>query len=127
MVDNRPSAPEVFEEEVRKAFALIAAHPMVGAIRGAGLFWGIELVRERATREPFPPALRATNRVLAAAMRRGLFVYPATGMAEERGGDGLMVTPPFVIGEAEIEFIADALRGALDEVGPRLSAESGNG
>src|SRR5438270_877151 len=53
-------------------------HPMVGDIRGAGLFWGIEMVRDRPTREPFPIDARLTNRVVAAAVRRGLFIYPST-------------------------------------------------
>ena len=99
-------------------------HPIVGEIRGLGMFWGIELVRDRASREPLPPAARTTSRVMAAALRRGLFVYPATGMAEERGGDGFMVAPPFVIGDEEIEFIAHTLRATLDEVSSGLSAEA---
>jgi adenosylmethionine-8-amino-7-oxononanoate aminotransferase len=89
---------------------------MVGDIRGVGMFWGIELVRDRATRTPYDPDSRVITKVLAAAMRHGLFVYPASGMAGKAGGDTVMVTPPFVIGEAEIEYIVHNLRTALDEV-----------
>ncbi|HVA82247.1 MAG TPA: aminotransferase class III-fold pyridoxal phosphate-dependent enzyme, partial [Candidatus Binataceae bacterium] len=46
----------------------LSGHPMVGDIRGAGMFWGLELVRDRATRTPYEPGLRMTNRVLAAAL-----------------------------------------------------------
>ena len=106
---------------------VLGDHPMVGEIRGVGLFWGIELVRDRATREPFPPAARAIGRVLAAALKRGLFIYPSSGMAEGRGGDAIMVTPPFVIGDEEIEFIAQTLGATLDEVGANLTAEIASG
>ncbi len=57
-----------------------------------------------------------TGRVLGAAMRRGLYFYPSTGMAGERGGDAIMITPPFVIGNREVDFIVQTVRAAVDEV-----------
>ena len=98
----------------------LSGHPMVGDIRGVGMFWGIELVRDKKTRTPYPPELKCTNRVLAAAIRRGLFFYPSTGMAGKAGGDAMMITPPFIIGDAEIEFIIRTARAALDEIHPNL-------
>jgi adenosylmethionine-8-amino-7-oxononanoate aminotransferase len=99
----------------------LSGHPMVGDIRGAGLFWGIELVRDKGTRVPYSPALRVTNQVLAAAMKHDLFVYPSMGMAGPvLGGDAIMVTPPFVIGPPEIDYIVRNLRFALDEVQSQL-------
>ncbi|MGH7879658.1 MAG: aspartate aminotransferase family protein, partial [Candidatus Binataceae bacterium] len=95
----------------------LSGHPMVGDIRGAGLFWGIELVRDKVARTPYPPAMRLTKRVVDAAMKHDLFVYPSNGMAGPTlGGDAIMVTPPFVIGLPEIDFIVSNLRAALDEV-----------
>jgi adenosylmethionine-8-amino-7-oxononanoate aminotransferase len=94
----------------------LSGHPMVGDIRGVGMFWGIELVRDGATRTPYDPDSRVITKVLAAAMRHGLFVYPASGMAGTAGGDTVMVAPPFIIGESEIEYIVSNLRIALDEV-----------
>src|SRR5579863_4766390 len=95
----------------------LSGHPMVGDIRGAGLFWGIELVRDKATRTPYPAEMRLTRRVLDAAMTRDLFVYPSIGMAGPLlGCDAVMVTPPFVIGLPEIDFIVSNLRAAIDEV-----------
>jgi adenosylmethionine-8-amino-7-oxononanoate aminotransferase len=95
----------------------LSGHPMVGDIRGAGLFWGIELVQDKASRKPYPPSSRVTSQVLAATLDRGLFVYPSLGMAgPELGGDAVMVTPPLVIGPPEVEYIVTNLRGALDEV-----------
>lgn len=97
----------------------LSGHPMVGDIRGAGLFWGVEMVRDRASREPYPPAMKVASKVVAAGLKRGLFVYPATGMARP-GGDAVMVTPPFVISKDEIEYIVRTLRATLDDVHPSL-------
>jgi len=94
----------------------IGNHPMVGDIRGIGMFWAVEMVRDRATRDPFPKGTHLTNKVIGAAMRRGLFVYPSTGMAGDQGGDAVMITPPFIIGDAEIEFIATTLQAALEDI-----------
>jgi len=93
-----------------------SGHPMVGDIRGTGLFWGIEIVCDKAARMPYAPHLRVTNRVIGAALKHGLFVYPTSGMAGRAGGDGVMVTPPFVVGEPEVEYIVQNLLTAFDEV-----------
>ncbi|MFZ0887885.1 MAG: aspartate aminotransferase family protein [Candidatus Binataceae bacterium] len=98
----------------------LSGHPMVGDIRGAGLFWGIELVRDRAGAIPYPQEAHLANRMLGAALRRGLFLYPATGMAGDRGGDAIMIAPPFVIGEPEVDFIVRTVRATLDDVRPNL-------
>ena len=66
------------------------------------------------------PEKKVTNRVLGAAVRKGLFFYPASGMAGKAGGDAMMITPPFIIGDAEIEFIIRTARAALDEIQPNL-------
>ncbi|MBV8056399.1 MAG: aspartate aminotransferase family protein [Deltaproteobacteria bacterium] len=94
----------------------LSGHPMAGDIRGTGFFWGIEIVRDKVTKEPYARDLRVTNRVIGAALKHGLFVYPTSGMAGKAGGDGVMVTPPFVIGPPEIDYIVQNLRAALDEV-----------
>jgi adenosylmethionine-8-amino-7-oxononanoate aminotransferase len=98
----------------------LSGHPMVGDIRGAGMFWGVELVKDRASRAPYPPETRLTTRVLAAGLKRGLFCYPATGMAGPLGGDAVMVAPPLVVGDQEIDFIVRTLGQALDDVRPNV-------
>jgi adenosylmethionine-8-amino-7-oxononanoate aminotransferase len=98
----------------------LSGHPMVGDIRGAGLFWGVELVHDKASRTPFAPEKKVTNRVLSAALKRGLFFYPSTGMAGTAGGDAMMLTPPFVVGDSEIEFMVRTAREALEDVRPNL-------
>ena len=99
----------------------LSGHPIVGDIRGCGMFWGVELVRDKASHAPFPPDKRVTGHAVAAGISHGVFVYPAiAGMAGAAGGDGFLVAPPFVIGDPEIELIVTALRKSLDDVAARL-------
>lgn len=90
-------------------------HAHVGDIRGRGLFIGIELVEDRESKAPFPPAARIAARVKQAAFRNGLIVYPANGTADGRAGDHVLIAPPFVIADAELEQLVDRLQAAIDE------------
>ena len=89
-------------------------HPHVGEIRGRGLFAGLELVADRATRAPFPRSSRLAERVLAAARERGLLLYPGTGMADGVQGDAVLLGPPFVITGEELETVVDRLAQAVE-------------
>jgi len=86
-------------------------HPHVAEVRGRGLFAGIELVRDRASREPFPSGSKLTASVVGQALARDLWVYPA-GSGPVR--DGILVGPPFVVSEEQVDQIASRLREALD-------------
>ena len=95
---------------------LAARHPSVGEVRGVGLFWGLELVRDRATREPLVPfnargdADAPMARLRQAAMARGLYLFTHFNV--------VMVTPPLVIGRDELEeglTILDQVLEVADE------------
>lgn len=100
---------------------LLGAHPHVGDIRGRGLFWGIELVQERSTRQWFDPALRLHARLKTAAMAEGLLIYPMGGTVDGRCGDHVLLAPPFIASEAEL----DALLVRLDRALSRTLADTG--
>ncbi|MFM2078682.1 MAG: hypothetical protein RJA49_2572 [Actinomycetota bacterium] len=80
----------------------LGAHPAVVDIRGRGLFWGLEL---RCNRDD----------VVAAAMARDMWVYPA---GSGPVADAVMVAPPFVVTEDEIDQIVSRLHESLDAVHP---------
>jgi adenosylmethionine-8-amino-7-oxononanoate aminotransferase len=88
----------------------------LGDIRGLGLLIGVELVTARDTRAPFARSERVTERVLAAARERGLLLYPSTGGADGVNGDVVMLGPPFVISEDQLDEAVAKLAAALDEV-----------
>jgi adenosylmethionine-8-amino-7-oxononanoate aminotransferase len=89
-------------------------HRHVGEIRGRGLFWGIELVADRASKAPFEPGLKLNARVKREAMARGLMCYPMGGTVDGRQGDHVLLAPPYIIQPNEIDLLVDTLGGALD-------------
>jgi adenosylmethionine-8-amino-7-oxononanoate aminotransferase len=94
--------------------AAFGGHPHVGDIRGRGLFMALELVADRASKQPFDPALRLHASVKARAMAEGLMVYPMGGTIDGRLGDHVLLAPPFIVTEADLDAIVDRLRRAID-------------
>lgn len=89
-------------------------HPHVGDIRGRGLFMGVELVRDRASKATFDPALSLHARIKREAMARGLMVYPMGGTIDGRQGDHVLLAPPFIITDDELDQLTERLAGAID-------------
>jgi adenosylmethionine-8-amino-7-oxononanoate aminotransferase len=94
--------------------AALGAHPHVGDIRGRGLLLGIELVRDRATKRAFDPALRLHARIKTEAMSRGLMTYPMGGTIDGRLGNHVLLAPPFIVSDDELGMIVDRLAVAID-------------
>ena len=94
--------------------ARFADHPHVGDIRGRGLFFALELVRERQTRTPFDPAGQLHARVKREGMARGLMTYPMGGTIDGYTGDHILLAPPFIVDEEHLEMIVDRLQAAID-------------
>ncbi|MNN44589.1 Adenosylmethionine-8-amino-7-oxononanoate aminotransferase [compost metagenome] len=90
------------------------AHPHVGDIRGRGLFIGIELVQDRATKQTFDSALTLHARIKREAMAQGLMVYPMGGTIDGRHGDHVLLAPPFIISDDELDQLTQRLAGAID-------------
>lgn len=102
---------QVLQSLLRQA---LGEHPHVGDIRGRGLFWGVELVADRGSKQWFDPALKLHARIKSEAMARGLMVYPMGGTVDGRAGDHVLLAPPFISTEDELGAIVDRLRGAID-------------
>jgi adenosylmethionine-8-amino-7-oxononanoate aminotransferase len=91
----------------------LGAHPNVGEIRGRGLFQGIEIVADRADKRPFAPQRKLHARIKAEAMARGLLCYPMGGTIDGRRGDHLLLAPPFIVTDDELETIVLRLEQAI--------------
>jgi len=89
-------------------------HPHVGDIRGRGLFAGIELVADRKTKQSFDPKQHLHAQVKASAMREGLLCYPMGGTIDGVRGDHVLLAPPFIVDESDIDAIVDRLALAID-------------
>jgi adenosylmethionine-8-amino-7-oxononanoate aminotransferase len=88
----------------------------VGDVRGRGLLAGIELVRDRKTKEPFPRSRKLVEEVASRAFAKGLIIYYGTGMANGTDGDAVVLGPPFILSEREIEEIASLLEETFSEL-----------
>lgn len=91
-------------------------HPHVGDIRGRGLFRGLEFVTDRDTKAPFDPDQKLAARLKAAAFENGLICYPMSGTIDGRRGDHVLLAPPFISTEAEIDELIGKLSTSLTAI-----------
>jgi adenosylmethionine-8-amino-7-oxononanoate aminotransferase len=105
LVKAADSQHGVIGRSFANALHQLAAFPTIGDIRGLGLLWGVEFVQDRGTRKPFPAELKFSNRVAAAAMKRGVLTYPMQGSIDGRNGDHLLLAPPAVEGDRLLEAL----------------------
>ena len=99
--------------------ALVSAfgqHPNIGDIRGRGLFIGLEIVENRETKTPFDPSLNIAARFKKTAFAEGLVCYPMAGTRDGREGDHIMLAPPFIMTDEQIDEIIGYLHISLDKV-----------
>ncbi len=94
--------------------ARFADHPLVGEVRGVGLIAGLEIVRDKASREPYDPALKVGARVGAHGLAHGLVIRVV--------GDRLVFAPPVIITEAEVDELVARLGRALDDAWAEVRA-----
>jgi adenosylmethionine-8-amino-7-oxononanoate aminotransferase len=98
---------------LQRQLARLTELPCVGDVRGRGLLAAVELVEDKETRAPFGREAHVAERLTAAALDAGLVVWPNVGHADGKRGDLVMIAPPFIITEAEIDMIVDRLATAL--------------
>ncbi|MEL7026355.1 MAG: aspartate aminotransferase family protein [Pseudomonadota bacterium] len=97
-------------------------NPHVGDLRGAGLFQGIELVADRATKTPWPHTHKLHAKIKKAAFDAGLICYPMGGTLDGKRGDHILLAPPFIATDAQLETAAEILATALDTATAVLGA-----
>lgn len=95
--------------------------PYVGDTRGRGLFAGVELVRDKADKTPFDPALKLHAAIKANCMARGLLVYPMGGTLDGQYGDHILIAPPFIITPSQLDFVVDTLHQVIGEETQKLA------
>ena len=88
----------------------------VGDIRGRGLFRGIEIVKDRSTKEPFSKKLNVANKIKKEALNLGLICYPMQGTVDGIIGDHILIAPPFIINEDEINEVSSKLKTTIENI-----------
>ncbi len=102
----------------RAALERLTDLPIVGDVRGAGYFFGIELVKDKATRETFDDD--ESERLLRGFLSKALFDAGLYCRADDRGDPVVQLAPPLTIGPAEFDEIESTLRSVLTEAWSRL-------
>ena len=113
LVENAATMGRVLGERLHDA---LGEHPHVGDIRGRGLFWAVEFVQDRETKDPFPAHLHLAPRIWQQAFELGLIVYYSQGCADGHDGDLIMVGPPLIVTEAQIEELVGLLAASVHRV-----------
>ena len=101
-----------------KLGALLKEHLLplaqVGDVRGKGFMWGIEIVKDKKNKTPFTRSLQIAERLWDTLFEKGYIVYKSTGLAGV-DGDALVIAPPYIIGDDEMEMLVKAIRTAFLE------------
>ncbi|HYM76618.1 MAG TPA: aspartate aminotransferase family protein [Candidatus Dormibacteraeota bacterium] len=99
----------------KKALESLRDQKCVGDVRGIGLLWAVEFVADKGTKRPFPPEQTFSARVGAAALKRGLLVYPMQGSVDGTAGDHILLAPPAIITEDQISWSLEQLAASIRE------------
>ena len=113
LVGRAAQQGEVLQAKLLERFG---QYPNVGDVRGRGLFRGVEFVADRDSKEPLDPSLGVAGRVKKAAFEAGLICYPMAGTRDGKNGDHVLLAPPFIITDDEVDELVDKLGRAVDEV-----------
>jgi adenosylmethionine-8-amino-7-oxononanoate aminotransferase len=104
------------EELGQKLRTELGDHPHVGDIRGQGLLWGVEFVVDRVSKEPFPEERGLAKKIGDAAFERGLIVYPVSGNVDGKRGDQIVIAPPFIVSDDQLDEIVGLLVETLNDI-----------
>lgn len=106
LVENVQRMGRLLESLLRRG---LETHKYVGDIRGRGLFWGIEFVKDKATKAPFDPRRGVAMAVHELGLRPeySISLYPGSGTVDGKAGDHILIAPAYNVGEEDIERIAD--------------------
>jgi adenosylmethionine-8-amino-7-oxononanoate aminotransferase len=113
LVDGVAAKGDMLQHMLR---ASLGQHPLVGDIRGRGLFVGVEFVQDRETKKCLDPSLKFHANLKKAAFAQGLICYPMGGTLDGKHGDHVLLAPPFISEPDHLAEVADKLTAAIATV-----------
>lgn len=87
----------------------------VGDVRGKGLMLGVEIVRDKVTKEPYPAAMAMAEKLTVTLIKHGIIVYPGTGNADGENGDQFLLAPPLIITRDQADELVEGLVSGFRE------------
>lgn len=87
----------------------------MGDVRGKGLMLGVEIVRDKVTKEPFPAAMAMAEKLTVTLMKHGIIVYPGTGNADGENGDQFLLAPPLIITKDQTDELIEGMVAGFTE------------
>jgi len=112
LVENSKVVGEYLLKQLRKKLLKLW---YVGDVRGKGLMQGVELVKNKETKEPFPASLGLAEKLTVTLVKYGVIVYPGGGMADGENGDQFLLAPPLIITKAEADDLIDRMEAGFIE------------
>ncbi len=103
---------QVLHNRLQESFG---QHPFVGDIRGRGLFWGLEFVADRDSKQAFDPNLQLAKKFKQIAFDRGLMIYPMSGTIDGIQGDHILLAPPYIFGDSHLDELMDKLHLTIED------------
>jgi adenosylmethionine-8-amino-7-oxononanoate aminotransferase len=107
---------------LRKRLMNLRSLACVGDVRGLGLMWTVEFLADPANRLPFAPQWQFSERLFEALRERGVMLYPGRGTIDGQSGDHILIAPPFIIEPAQIDFMVEMLKAAIEQVAAAIAA-----
>jgi adenosylmethionine-8-amino-7-oxononanoate aminotransferase len=106
------------EAAFRATLEKLSDLPIVGDVRGDGFFYGIEMVKDKATKETFTG--EESEQLLRGFLSRALFDAGLYCRADDRGDPVIQLSPPLIVGQAEFDEMEQILRSVLTEAWKRI-------
>ncbi|PWY89932.1 PLP-dependent transferase [Aspergillus heteromorphus CBS 117.55] len=121
LLENVRKMGAYLEERLR---GCLGDHPNVGDIRGRGLFWGIEFVKDRESKEPFSPETGVAFQVQETGLdpSHGISLYASNGTVDCTKGDHVLLAPPYNVTKEEIDIIVDTAGRVIEAVFAKVNA-----
>lgn len=112
LINNAHHMGNYFKDQLARLYEL----DIVGDIRGEGLMIGIEFVKDKINKQPFPKQLQINKLIFNEALKRGIVIYPGNGSIEGKEGDHTLLLPPLCINKNEIDQIVEILEDSIKTV-----------
>jgi adenosylmethionine-8-amino-7-oxononanoate aminotransferase len=117
LVDNVKNLSKIIENRLD---TLREKFDFIGDVRGKGCLWGIEVVKDKEKRSPFPRELQVAEHIVNIGLKKGINLYFSIEFTKNEEGDAIMISPPYNIGEVELFEIFDKLDKVFQEFSRRL-------